>query len=340
MRNIIFALILCFTPLIASAQLVDKLIADMGSNDATLMNAPSTEWAQRGYLDMGFAARGDATPLYWANEQGGSFVSSDPWTAILPWFHIWPIEGNTSSARVQVWDIRLQVLINGTWQLIDYPKSQWAQLEPWNLIGDKEPIDQVNEGNGIYTYWMANEGPIHGGLGKHALSDFGINPADIKGVSISAKAEIVEGSADVLFEIGGDYYPYTWVSVEDDFVLGYGPAIGGSKFTRIQGTTCVNMTTISPPALGDASVYSQAGGKQSLTHAELAANPPEDFCGVEDTGEGDTGTGDTGGCDCGGDTGDGDTGSDTSNLVEKSEMVNILQGVVNTLQQSISNLSQ
>lgn len=280
MRSLLIVVLLGLSTL-AQAGFVDKLINDMGKNDAKLMNAPNTDWSKHGYLDMGFAARGDATPSYWAKKQGARFTSSSPWRAILPWFQIWPVEGNSEESRVQVSDIKVQLLINDEWQLLNLPTGQWSQLEPWTLIGGKKGVDQREEREGVYSYLVTNSGPIHGGLGKFDLWSLGVNPSQIEGVAISAIAEIIEGEGNVLFEIGGDYYPNTNVSVERDFKLGWGPAIGGSKFTRIEGKTCVYMTTISPPGVGDTSKFERNGGKVALTHAELRANPPRNFCPEE-----------------------------------------------------------
>lgn len=321
MKKIIVTLLLVF-PFSVSAQFVDKLISDMGSNEAILMNAPDTDWAQHGYLDMGYSPRGDATPSYWANAQGSQFTDAEEWSAILPWFHIWPVSGNSSNARVQVSDIRVQMLIDGQWQLINLPDGQWAQLEPWDLIGDKDSVDQRNEGSGAYSYFLNNTGPVHGGLGKFDMYSLGIEPWKIRGVAISAKAQIIEGSGNFLFEIGGDYYPSVSVGV-DDYVLGWGPAIGGSKFTVINGETCVYMTTIDPPGAGDTSEFVQNGGKIALTHSELANNPPVDYCGVTTDPDLDPGT----------DPVDGDA-------FLKADMINILQNLIDSLNQSIADLSQ
>lgn len=265
----------------AFAGFVDELIDNMGQNEATLMNAPNTDWSKHGYLDMGFAARGDATPISWANAQGRRFTSSSPWTAIIPWFQVWPVEGNSGESRVKVSNIKVQMLINDEWHIIDMPTNQWAQLEPWNLIGGKRGIRQRDEGGGAFSYRIDNSGPVHGGLGKFDLYDLGVDPTKIQGVAISAVAEIIEGDGVILFEVGGDYYPNTGVQV-DDYELGWGPAIGGSKFAIIEDKRCLYMTTIDPPGLGDSSRYARNGGKVALTHAELMENPPQNLCGFED----------------------------------------------------------
>ncbi len=257
----------------ASADFVDTLIEDMGENEATLMNAPDTGWSKRAYLDMGFAARGDATPSMWADAQGGQYTSSEPWRTILPWFQIWPVEGNSGVSTVQVSNIQVQMLIGGTWETLELEPEQWGQLEPWNLIGGKGEVQQTEVEEGVYQYVIDNSGPVHGGLGRHELSALGIDPTAIEGVAISAVAEIVDGDGEILFEIGGDYHPNMEVQVED-FALQWGPAVGGSKFGIIDGARCIYMTTIDPPGADD-SAYS---GKRALTHDELRANPPEDLC--------------------------------------------------------------
>lgn len=302
------------------ADFVDELIDNMGKNEAVLMNAPNTDWAQHGYLDMGFAARGDATPSYWANAQGSRFTSSEPWTAIVPWFHIWPVEGNSGTSRVKVSNINVQMLIDGNWQIINMPTGQWGQLEPWNLIGGKGGIDQRNEGGGAFSYVIDNSGPLHGGLGKFDLNDLGVDPTKIQGVAISAVAEIIEGNGNLLFEIGGDYYPNIGVSVERDYELGWGPAIGGSKFGIINGKRCLYMTTIDPPGVGDMSKFERNGGKVALTHDELRANPPQDLCGFE-------GGNNTGGASGG--------GSDGSNVVNGQAVIIVSKSIIRQIERLI-----
>lgn len=276
MKKIIILLLFVF-PCVAYADFVDQLINDMGNNDAKLMNAPNTDWSKHGYLDMGFPARGDATPESWAKAQGSKYTNSASWNAVLPWFQIWPVEGNSGNSRVKVSDIRVQMLIGNKWQVIDMPDNQWAQLEPWSLIGGKGGVQQRDEGNGSFSYLVNNSGPIHGGLGKFDMKELGVDPTKIQGVAISANAEIIEGDGVILFEIGGDYYPNTGVQVED-YKLQWGPAIGGSKFAMIDGKRCLYMTTINPPGQGDSSKFAKSGGKTALTHEELRANPPHNFC--------------------------------------------------------------
>lgn len=347
MNKIIFVLLFVFSGNVF-AGFVDELIDNMGTNEATLMNAPNTDWSQHGYLDMGFAARGDATPSYWADAQGSRFTSSEPWSAVLPWFHIWPVEGNSGQSRVKVSNIKVQMLINDEWRIIDMPVNQWAQLEPWNLIGGKGGIEQRDEGGGAFSYLIDNSGPLHGGLGKYDLYDLGIDPAQIKGVAISAEAEIIEGDGVLLFEVGGDYYPNTGVSVERDYELGWGPAIGGSKFGIIDGKRCLYMTTIDPPGVGDTSEYERNGGKVALTHDELRANPPKDLCNLEDNGGGAGNSGgdndssdDSNGGNSGGGAGNGGGGnnngggSNNSNNVSGQRVIIVSQNIIRNIEKLI-----
>lgn len=331
-----FMLFVSFT---AKADYVSELIDNMGQNEATLMNAPNTDWAKHGYLDMGFSTRGDATPSYWANAQGSRFTSSEPWTAILPWFHLWPAEGNSGVSRAKVGNIKVQVLIDGQWRTLNLNDNQWAQLEPWTLIGGKGGVNKRDEGNGYFSYEIDNSGPVHGGLGKFDLWDLGVNPAKISGVAISAEAEVIEGDGVILFEIGGDYYPNTSVSVERDYELGWGPAIGGSKFAIIDGVKCLTMVTIDPPGVGDKSKFEKAGGKVALTHDELRNNPPKNLCSNADDNNGggsgggnnSGGSGNTGG---GGNSG-GSNGGGGSNVVNGHAVITVSKSIIRQIERLI-----
>lgn len=276
----------------AQAAVIDDIKADMGLNEAPLMKITSNAaWAKSAIIKMGTAPRGDATPNWWkpANPE---LKSAEPWTAIVPWFVIYPGAGHTATnVRVKVYGINIFILQKSTnkWKRIDTGdgKPGWSANYGFNM-GTKvslatprvEPDEQL-------SYKLNKEfNPVHGAQAGYDLSANGIYPADIGAVFVYAKTQLIPDNPDgvddraaarILFSIGADYYPTVKTSLADLAPMKSYPGIGGSRYGLVKTEPRTHyFSTIDPPGplsrkLSD---YTSAGNPVALPVKLFEANMP------------------------------------------------------------------
>ena len=240
-------LLLLMTNSVSSA-VMDDISADMGNNEAPLLNAPvGPGWTVKAYIGMGSAPRGDATPTWW-QPSNLTYKSSMGWNAMVPWFVIYPGASNAASnVRVKVYGMLVYMLDKTTnkWVKIDTGdgKPTWGSNYDFTLYTGKGATDKRVESDGNISFKLSPESyPIHGGFYKMDISKY-INPLNISAVFVHVKTQLIlddpmgvddRASAQILLNIGADYYPSTTTTVSDFSPMGYVPAVGGSRFGLIK----------------------------------------------------------------------------------------------------------
>lgn len=244
-RLIIFIIfILMCTPL--KSELV---IDTMGLNEASLMNTTTNAaWAKRAIIKMGNTPSGTATPIWWmpANPE---LKSDKPWNAIVPWFVIYPgVNHKATNVRVKVSEISTFILLKSTGEWIRINtgdgKPGWATNYKFNLGTKISRAEPRIESDGQLSYKLNDSfNPIHGSKSRYDLLTNGIDPGNIAGVLISAKTQLIlddpKGKDDralsqILFSVGGDYYPSITSTIADLYPMKSYPGIGGSNYGLIK----------------------------------------------------------------------------------------------------------
>jgi hypothetical protein len=274
----------------ASSAVMDDISADMGNNEAPLLNAPvGPSWAVKAYIGMGSAARGDATPTWW-QPSNLTYKSSMDWNVIVPWFVIYPGAGNAASnVRVKVYGILIYMLDKTTnkWVKIDtgLGKPTWGSNYDFNLVTWKSPANKRLESDGNLSYKLPPESyPMHGGFDKLDISKY-INPSNIAAVFVHIKTQLIlddpmgvddRALAKILVNIGADYYPSMTTTVSDFSPMQYVPSSGGSRFGLVKAVPRSHyFATIDPPgSLNPDTVYIQSGGTVVIPSGDFAANMP------------------------------------------------------------------
>jgi len=289
-RIYIPALLLLLMTNNASSAVMDDIRADMGNNEAPLLNAPvGPGWAVKAYIGMGSAPRGDATPTWW-QPKNSTYKSSMGWNAMVPWFVIYPGVGNAASnVRVKVYGMLVYVLDKTTnkWVKIDTGdgKPTWGSNYDFTLYTGKGTTDKRVESDGNISFKLSPESyPIHGGFYKMDISKY-INPLNIDALFVHVKTQLIlddpmgvddRASAKILLNIGADYYPSTTATVSDFSPMGYAPAVGGSRFGLVKTVPRSHyFATIDPPgSTNPDTVYVQRGGEVAINVSDFAANMP------------------------------------------------------------------
>ncbi len=276
--------------ILASNQPLSNVIydikADMLLNEAKLLKAPvGPGWAIKANIDMGAAARGDATPAWWVPDNK-YYKSSHYWNAVTPWFVMYPGEKHSATnVRVKISGIKLFILEHSTnnWRMININETEpvWAAHQSHvSPSTARTTVDKRIESDGKISYKL-NSGlnPIHGGIRK-----FAINGSDVKAAYAQLTTELIlddptkqddRTNTQILVSVGADYYPdleyrvadfatpHTWV-----------PAIAASRFGLVKTIPRVHhMATIDPPGpINNRSVYPNKNKVISIT--EFEANLP------------------------------------------------------------------
>jgi len=274
----------------SSEEFLKDIQNDMGNNEAPLLNAPvSSGWAQKAFIGMGSAPRGDATPTWW-QPSNLDFKSSKGWSALVPWFVIYPGVGNAATnVRVKVFGITLYILDKTTneWVKIDtgVGSPTWGSNFDFILINSQGAANKRTEPDGSISFKLSAESyPIHGGFNKMDLSKF-INPLNISALFMHVTTQLVlddplgvddRASAKILINIGADYYPTATTGVSDFSPMLYVPAVGGSRFGLIKSTPRNHyFATIDPPGSTNPDTpYVLGGGKVAISATDFAANMP------------------------------------------------------------------
>jgi|CXWL01.1.fsa_nt_gi hypothetical protein len=276
---------------VVSSVVMGEIMADMGLNEASLLNTTKTAgWAKGAVIDMGSAPRGDATQSYW-KPSNLAYKSSDPWKTVIPWFVIYPGKNHAATnVRVKFYGLRLYFLTKSTntWKKIDTGSGLgWAKNMDFALnstaVLDAPVARQESDGN--FSYKLTPEFyPIHGGYSRYALIDYGINPSDIAAVFIRFKTKLIlddplgkddRASAEILAQVGADYYPAMSTQISDYSPMKYAPAIGSSRFGIVQKWVRTHyFATIDPPGSNNDSKYVLNGGEIVIPVGQFEANMP------------------------------------------------------------------
>ena len=271
----------------AQSAIIDRMRADMGLNEAPLMNTTvETGWTRGGYVSMGSAPRGDATP-YWWTPFNKSLKSATFWKTIVPWFILYPGEDHSATnVRVKITDIKVYILPKSTDEYIQIDtgdgKPTWAFNYRFNISGVIGKNTSRTEPDGQVSFKLNSSfNPIHGGILKYNLADSGIDPNDINAIFVIAKTELIlddpdgiddRANAQILFNIGADYYPTINTETDDLAPMKGFPAVGASRF-GIVGTDQRThyFSTIDPPGPvpRNVSTYVSNGGRIAIPAADL-----------------------------------------------------------------------
>lgn len=260
----------------ASASVIDQIKADMGLNEAPLMNTTrTTSWAKAAYISMGKVPRGDATP-YWWTPSNPSLKTNEYWDVITPWFVIYPAEGHSArNVRVKVSSVTAYVMLkNGTFKQLNIQgdgKPKWYMNFKFDLGGDIGKTSPRIEADGQLSFKLTDAfNPIHGTIERIDLLKNGINPSDIESIVVSAKTQLItdnpagiddRANAKILFSVGADYYPELSTNITDFAPMTYVPAVGASRYGFVKSEVRTHyMSTIDPPTVGRISAYIAAGG--------------------------------------------------------------------------------
>ncbi|MEK7705369.1 MAG: putative metal-binding motif-containing protein [Myxococcota bacterium] len=254
------------------------IAADMGTHEATLLNAPvGPAWTVRGVVDMG-VPRGDATAWFFqpANQD---LKSSAYWNALAAWFQIWPGTLHTATnVRVRISAINAYVLSKstGTWVEICSGSPTWARNQPTGTANVR------TEPDGTLSYKLDSSfAPLHGGLAKYAItgSDVAAAYGEVTTELILDDAAGIDDrdQAQLLVQMGIDYYPATDSQVSDFSPMGYAPGSGSGRFGLVSSTPRKHyFVNIDPPGNTNSpkSVFEQNGGVVAIPRAQLEANMP------------------------------------------------------------------
>jgi hypothetical protein len=276
----------------ASSSVMDDIMADMQYNEAPLLNTTKTSgWAVRAVIDMGNAPRGDATQSYW-KPSNLAYKSSDPWKTVVPWFVIYPGKNHAATnVRVKFYGLRLFFLTKSTntWEKIDTGSgSGWAKNMDFalNSTASMNAPTARKESDGNFSYKLTPEfNPIHAGYSRYALIDYGIDPSDVTAVFIQFKTKLIlddplgkddRASAEILAQVGADYYPAMSTQISDYSPMKYAPAIGSSRFGIIGSTDRTHyFTTVDPINIQkNDSEYVLNGGEVEFPADQFEANMP------------------------------------------------------------------
>lgn len=280
--------------------------AMMLPNDAALYQAPAgNTWSLHGSVIQG-VPRGDAVPDYWkkAVVAGGNpkvqGYTRGPWTAITPWFVIYPAAHQGSPVgrvRVAVSSLAQWALIADAAQPQDIRKAKWqkvtaSSLPSWtasydfNLVNTIANAPDLSKNRAWRVYQLDGERhPLHGGSEIVSIaSDH--RPVKVLAVFSQIKAWLPDGGPgdQVMLSIGADYYPNDKVRANDLTGANYLPGAYGSRFRYITSTPqyFYAANVVDPKAVDErgnhyyeaSNDYTRAGGKTYLTREELSENPP------------------------------------------------------------------
>ena len=245
MIKLIMAVVLFLVSACGDTVYADDIKADMGLNEAPLMNTTTNAvWAKRALIKMGNNPRGDATPTWWM-PANAELKSAKPWNVIVPWFVIYPgVDHKATNVRVKVYKISILMLLKSTneWKKINTGdgKPGWASNYKFNLGAKVSKAEPRVESDGQLSYKLTEAfNPIHGSKSRYNLHANGIDPADIAGVRVSAKTQLIlddpmgvddRAVAQILFSIGADYYPAMTTTLADIYPMKSFPGVGGSRF--------------------------------------------------------------------------------------------------------------
>ena len=283
----IIAVAFIFASTQAWSHVLDDVTADMSLNEATLLNAPPRPiWSKQGFIAMGAAARGDATPSWW-EPQDKFYKSSVYWNAIVPWFVMYPGERHRAqNVRVKISGIKLYILEHSTnnWRMInvDHTDPVWQFHQP--IVSPSTARHTVNkriEPDSTISYkFSAGLNSIHGGTRK-----FEINGQDVKAIYAQLTTELIlddptgqddRANAQILVSVAADYYPTVNHKVAD-FAAPYTwlPAVAASRFGLVKNLPRIHhMATIDPPGpiKNNGSIYPDR--QKTISVTEFEAHPP------------------------------------------------------------------
>ena len=268
------------------SNVIDDIKADMLLNEAKLLKAPKGPgWARKANIDMGAAARGDATPRWWAPDDQ-QYKSPTYWNAAAPWFVIYPgAMHNATNVRVKISGIKLFILERSTndWRMVNTNQTEplWGMHESYVSPSTASmAVDERIESDGTISYKLNSElNPIHGGIRK-----FAINGSDVKAAYAQLTTELIlddptkqddRANAQILVSVGADYYPSLAHRVTDFAPHYWVPAIAGSRFGLVKKLPRVHhMATINPPEpIRNGSVYPDKNKVISITEFETNLPP-------------------------------------------------------------------
>jgi len=253
----------------------------MGPHEAALLNAPvGYLWAVRGLVDMG-VPRGDATGT-WFQPTNQALKSSAYWNATVAWFQIWPGTLHTATnVRVKVSAITMYVLSKSTgqWVKICTGSPTWSKNQPPGT----GPANVRTEPDGTLSFKLdAGSNPIHGGLAQYAItgSDVAAAFAQVTSELILDNPNGIDdlANAQLLVQVGVDYYPSTTSKISDFAPMNYAPASGSGRFGITRSTPRKHyFASIDPPGNTNSnpqSVFQQNGGVVAIPRAQFEANMP------------------------------------------------------------------
>ena len=281
------------SPVKATADEVQTMIDDMEKLNDIRLGDPADKSGRLtgpGHVVMGNDARGTNTPDYWRKELvHPDLADEDYWKAINPWMYITPSNDNAATnTRVEVSQIKLNILHRSTnqWETIQLRKIE-GQLYPWSLRGKNVKDPDVRDGENGSIQVLQDPDMLFHGWGAEMTYD----TADILAVHVQAQARLVvddaskpddRDKAELLLQIGADYYPVIGMRTDDPLMQmndggGYFPGAGLSRAKLItnewQTFNFINIDT----------AKQEPGG--SITVAQLRDNPPPSWPLPEQPGQ-------------------------------------------------------
>lgn len=267
------------------------------NHEAALMNiavGDTRTWlTTRGTIEMGFKARGDAAPTYWLPADTSYLSAVTYWDQITPWFVTSKGAAHTATnTRINISGITIQ--------LYDTSVSAWRKLNTsggnptWAQNKDYSNSGTITNGNATYRtesdssrsyQFQAGSAAIHGGSTRFTLADSGISAANIGGVFVKIVSKLVlddlngvddREDAQILMNVGADFWPLSTSVIGDFTPMGYLPAAGQSRFGIVGVTPRKHyMTTITPPTVSPTiSTFVNGGGVIQMPVATFNANLP------------------------------------------------------------------
>ena len=249
-------------------------------NPAGLLTGP-------GRVLMGNDARGSSAPDYWSSKLKHPDLASDKyWEAINPWMYITPSKDNAATnTRVELSQIKLNILRRSTnqWETIKVSKVEGDLYKP-SLAGDSVKKPDVRDGeNGSIQVMQDPQLLFHGWGG-----DMKFDTKDILAVQTQVQARLVvndqakpddRSKAQLLVQVGTDYYPRVGMKVTDELLQpknkndgAYFPGVGLSRAKLVTNDwQTFSFTTVDAPGVVHEGKH---GNAVSITADQLRNNPP------------------------------------------------------------------
>ncbi|GJL74303.1 hypothetical protein [Nitrosomonas sp.] len=288
MKKFITLIIFFFISKTAISDPIDEIKADMSQNEATLLLAPdSVGWSKKAFIGMGNMPRGDNTPSWW-KPNDISYKSSSYWSAITPWFVIYPGEDHkATNVRIKVSELKLYILERSTeqWKLINLTTTPSWQMHLRYVSPStaSQAVDVKTETDGSISYKLnVNLNPIHGGVNKYT-----INEKDIGAVFVKMKTKLIldnpsdtddRAESQILVSVGADYYPTIKHVISDFSPMKYIPAVGFSRYGLVHNAERIHyFATIAPPGPDNIGAkYSKRNQNTTIPIKTFLSNLPPD----------------------------------------------------------------